>query len=74
MEALKHLLGTHAINEKSDPYRSAEFTEYVGGSSGEAVGTDVGRFRDVLLDSPGTRTTKINRAAGSLINSEAVSI
>jgi hypothetical protein len=48
------------INEQSDPYRSAAFTEEVGGSLGEAVGTDVGLFRDVLLDSPGARTTKMS--------------
>jgi hypothetical protein len=36
MEKLQYLLGNHTINEQSDPYTSADFTE-VGGNSGEAV-------------------------------------
>jgi hypothetical protein len=60
VEVLQYLLGNHTINEQPDPYTSADFTEEVGGKSGEAAGTDVGLFRDVLLDSPGTRPTKFN--------------
>jgi hypothetical protein len=50
VEALKYLSGADVINEKFSPYRSADFTEEVGGSLGEAAGTDAGLFRDVLLD------------------------
>ena len=58
MEGLQYLSGADAINEQSDPYRSADFTEEVGGSLAEAAGTDAGLFRDVLLDSPGSGSTK----------------
>jgi hypothetical protein len=60
VEPLKYLSGADATNEQLDPYRSADFTEEVGGSLGEAARTDAGLFRDVLLDSPGARNTKIS--------------
>jgi hypothetical protein len=60
VEALKYLSGADVIGGQFSPYISADFTEEVGGSLGEAAGTDAGLFRDVLLDSPGTRNTKIS--------------
>jgi hypothetical protein len=60
VEVLKYLSKADAINAQFSPYISADFTEEVGGSLGEAAGTDAGLFRDVLLDSPGTRNTKIS--------------
>jgi hypothetical protein len=53
----QYISGAGAINEQF--YTDRRTSQKKLEQSGEAAGTDAGLFRDVLLDSPGTRNTII---------------